>query len=311
MRLPTPMTLVPKVFLSVAMVGICGCASTFDVDGALAVAPYSIAENGLIVVEARVNDQGPFNFALDTGASISFLFDELTNELAIEPVPETSIIVHGAVASGQFPLLNISRLQVEGETWLEPRIVSLPDRTLARTDIDGVLGINFMKRYALGFSARDQVLRLYPPELVRDRAYRGWASVPLRPANIRDSGETLYFFEININERNVRALFDLGATTNMINWPAADQIGIVRMNMDPDALIAGAIDSAQVVAEFTARGVRAGGIRWRNQQFLIADLSIFSVLDHEDSPLAIVGTGLFNRRDFVIDFVRNRLLVEY
>jgi len=311
MRPQTRMRLGPKVLFSVASVGICGCASTFDVDGALAVAAYRIEQNGLIVIEARVNDRGPFTFALDTGASISFLFDELTNELAIEPVPESSILVHGAVASGEFPLLDISHLQVEGETWHEPRLVSLPDRTLASTDIDGVLGIDFMKRYAVGFSTRDRVLRLYPRELVRDRAYRGWASVPLRPANIRESGETLYFFRININERNVPALFDLGATANMINWPAADHIGMVRINMDPDALISGALDSAQVVGEFTARRMRAGGLRWRNQQFMIADLRIFSVLDHEDSPLAIVGTGLFNQRDFVIDFVRNRLLVEY
>ncbi len=52
-----------------------------------------------------------------------------------------------------------------------------------------------------------------------------------------------------------------------------------------------------------------GGVRWEDEDFLIADLDIFSTLTGDDEPLAILGSALFNQRDFVIDFVRNRLLV--
>ena len=41
-----------------------------------------------------------------------------------------------------------------------------------------------------------------------------------------------------------------------------------------------------------------------------SDLEIFKTLQQGDSPLVILGSGLFNQRDFVIDFVRNRLLVK-
>jgi hypothetical protein len=42
---------------------------------------------------------------------------------------------------------------------------------------------------------------------------------------------------------------------------------------------------------------------------LIADLEIFETFMLGDSPAAILGASLFTRRDFFIDFVRSRLLV--
>ena len=51
------------------------------------------------------------------------------------------------------------------------------------------------------------------------------------------------------------------------------------------------------------------GILWRNEEFTVADTEIFTVLSQGDSPLAILGFGFLSQRDFVIDFVRNRLLV--
>ena len=75
-----------------------GCAGMLDEDGALATVPYEINENKGIVVEARVNGQGPFAFTLDTGASISVVFDDLSNELGLEPV-SGSVIVTGDLRS--------------------------------------------------------------------------------------------------------------------------------------------------------------------------------------------------------------------
>jgi hypothetical protein len=82
--------------------------------------------------------------------------------------------------------------------------------------------------------------------------------------------------------------------------------------VDPrgDELLSGVFESTPVVAQFEAKEVTTAGIRWRNEVFLIADLEVFATLQQGDSPLVILGSGLFNQRDFVIDFVRNRLLVK-
>jgi len=299
-----------KGLLVAATLVLCACASTLDQDGALAVSPYHIAKGGRIVVEARVNDQGPFRFALDTGSSISVIFDKLRKQLEPESATEESVIIHGLVTSGEFPILNISRLDVGRETWADARIVALPGETAAAARIDGILGIDFLRRYAVGFSVEDRVVHLYPPDLVRDRSYRGWASVPLEHVNIGERGAVLYFFDVEIAGRKVPALFDLGAGQNLINWPGARSLDLVPTEQEGEEIVSGALESTPVIAEFIAREVNTASIRWRDEQFLVADLEIFETVQRADSPFAILGSGLFRQRDFVIDFVRNRVLVK-
>jgi len=289
---------------------VCGCASVLDKEGALAIAPYTIEENGRIVIEARVNDQGPFDFALDTAASISAVFDELRYELELEPVPGKLAIIHGVVATGEYPLLENDRIEIGQEDWTNARIVSLPGDTSASTAIDGVLGVDFLRKYAVGFSTRERVIRFYPPHLVARRAYRGWASVPLEARSIGESDAAVYLFEIEIDGRRLPAIFDLGAGLNLMNWPAAQKLGIDPTKLRDDELVFGAIESAPVAARLDADEVITGRIRWRNEKFLIADLEVFSVLMPGGRPAAILGAGFFTQRDFVIDFVRSRLLVK-
>ena len=286
-----------------------GCAAVLELDGALAIAPYHIEESGRIVVEARVNGQGPFDFALDTGASISAVFDELRSKLELEPIPGVTVIIHGAVASGKFPLLDVGRLEVGREVWPDPRIVSLPDRTAAGYSIAGVLGIDFLRRYAVGFSNRDRVVRLFPPDLVARRSYRGWASIPLDPEPIGESGAALYFIDIEIDGWEIRALFDLGAGSNMINWPGARMLSRALPRSRDDELFSGALETTPIVAQLSTQKVTTAGIRWRNEVFSIADLDVFDAFRLRDSPAAILGAGLFMQRDFIIDFARSRLLV--
>lgn len=288
----------------------CGCASVLDEDGALAIAPYTIEEKGRIVVEARVNDQGPFDFALDTAASISVVFDELRYELGLEPVPGKLAIIHGAVATGEYPLLDIDRIEVGREDWTDARIVSLPGDTLAGASIDGVLGVDFLRRYAVGFSTREHIIRLYPPHLVAGRSYRGWASIPLEAETIGESGAAVYFFEIEIDGRKMPAVFDLGAGLNLMNWQAVKSLGVAPADLRDDDLFSGALESTPVVARLNVKEVTTASIRWRDEVFSIGDLEVFSILMPGDGPAAILGAGFFTQRDFVIDFVRNRLLVK-
>ena len=287
-----------------------GCAGMLDEDGALATVPYEINENKGIVVEARVNGQGPFAFTLDTAASISVVFDDLSNELGLEPVSGSVIVIHGLVASGEFPLLNVDQLSVGSEIWGDPVIVSMPGDTFARTGIDGILGVDFLRRYAVGFSTEDRVIRLYPPDRIDGRSYRGWTSVPLELLTVGDTRTALYFFEIEVGGVRMPAVFDLGASLNMMNWSAARSLGLDPVELAGDDQVTGAIDSTPIVARIRAREVTTGSIRWKNEAFIIAELEIFSTLMQSATPSAILGAGLFTQRDFIIDFTRNRLLVK-
>ena len=304
------MTTDRRILGLVSVFALSGCATVLDEDGALAITPYAIEEHGRIIIEARVNDEGPFAFALDTAASISVVFDNLRNELELGVVPGRAVIIHGSVASDTYPLLNIDRLEVGNEAWVDPRIASMPGETGATVNIDGVLGVDFLRRYAVGFSTRDRVLRLYPPDLVTRRSYRGWASVPLELEHIGEGGAALYFLEIELGGQKIPAVFDLGAGLNLLNWAAARSLGIVPTDLRDDEVLSGAIDTVPVVAHVMIDEVTTGRIRWRNEEFTIADLKIFETIMHGFAPCAILGVGLFNQRDFIIDFARGRLLVK-
>ncbi len=225
-------------------------------------------------------------------------------------LPGVAVVIHGIVASGQFPLLEVDSLVIGAERWDDARMAGLPGDTDAGLDIDGILGVDYLQRYAVGFSTRDRAIRLYPPELVSQRNYRGWTSVPLRPDFVGDSGAALYFLELIISGRKIPAVFDLGAGVNVVNQAAADILGLKRVRLRKPDILSGAIDSARVVARFKADEVTAGHLRWYYEEFLIADLEIFATLMHADTPFALVGAGLFTKRDFIIDFNRRRLLVK-
>ena len=298
-----------KILGFAAFLALPGCAGVLDLDDALALVPYHIEGEGRIVVEVRINGHGPYDFVLDTAASISAVFDNVRDELVLEPVPGKWVIVHGAVASGKHSLLDIDRLELGTESWVAPRIVSLPGETAAGDSIDGVLGVDFLRRYAIGFSTRDRAIRLYPPNLVARRSYRGWASVPLKAELIGESGAAVYFIDVEIDGWAITAVFDLGAGFNLINWPGARSLGISARALKKKGLLSGALESSREVARLAAGEVTTASIRWRNEVFSVADVEIFETLLLHNRPAAILGASLFTQRDFVIDFIRNRLLV--
>ena len=290
---------------------LCACANVLDQSAALATAPYTIEDGGRIIIEAEVNDRGPFEFALDTAASIPVIFDEPRTTLELQALEGQEVIIHGAVASGRFPLIRAARISIGPEVWSKARIAAMPRPAQMRSNIDGILGIDFLRRYAVGFSNHYRLVRLYAPGLLRHQSYQGWAAIPLSPQRVGSSAASLYFFNIGILRHQIRSIFDLGAGLNVLNWKAARSIGVMPTTYGFEAgdPVVGIMEATPKVSMLKAEKVTTGNVSWHNEKFAIVDLAIFETLELSDGPAAIVGAGMFTQRDFIIDFVRNRLLV--
>ncbi|MBT8087725.1 MAG: aspartyl protease family protein [Gammaproteobacteria bacterium] len=299
-----------KALILLAALLMSGCASVLDENGALAMVPYKINDDGFIVIEASVNQQGPFSLALDSGATISSIFDPLRDELGLDAVPGKRAIVHGAVAKGEFQVLDVERIAIGNEQWIRPRVVSLPGKSLIAGGIEGLLGVDFLRQYAVSFSATERVIRLYLPERVEQSAYQGWATIPLRTETIGDTGAALYFFDVEVDGHEISAAFDLGAGLNLMNWAGAKSLGVAPGGYRSKREFSGALDSMPIAARLTSDVVRTANVRWKDEEFSVADLEIFATLGRADRPTAILGVGLFTQRDFIIDLVRNRLLIK-
>ena len=286
-----------------------GCASVFDVDGALAVIPYQINDSGRIIVRAQINEAGSFDFAIDTGASISVLIESAVERADLEYRTDDSILIHGMVGSGRYATATIDSLTVGSEVWADARVAVLPGDTPASTGLDGILGVDFLSRYALGYSSRDRIIRLYPPSLVAERTYKGWSSIRMERLDTKQATGALYTIDIEISGRTIPALLDLGSGANLMNGRALRFIGERLRKRSRESELAGAVEATTVHAELRVRRVKTGNMQWRNKNFLIVDIHVMDILQLDHRPVAIIGSDFFNRRDFVIDFARNRLLV--
>lgn len=297
--------------LLVALFLAAGCADqlVLDDDGALLVIPHEVGSQGHIIVKTMINDHGPYRFALDTGASISVVFDKTREEAGLELRAGEQVLVHGMIGSGHFPLTTVTELKVGKESWRNARLASLPGNRQVPTEIDGILGVDFLSRYAVGVSAEERVVRLYPPELVSNRSYSGWHSIPMRKLQVGDGTAFAYSINLEINKIPIPAILDLGAGFNLMNWRAAGAIRVKPKGAMSRKVIYGAVEDARIVAELDVEKLRVASLHWRHRTFFISKFSIFEVLELENKPAAIVGPAFFKDRDFVIDFVRNRLLI--
>jgi len=286
-----------------------GCAHVLRHESALTIVPYGVQPTGRILVGVTLNGRGPFRFALDTASSGTFVFASAVEQLGLEPSAEPVMTVRGAIASGRFPMVVVERLQLGSEIHEDLALTVLPGDTLATRGIDGILGADFLRRYAVEFSVREHLARLYAPETVAALEYKGFAAIALRPVRVGASVEPVWFFDVDIAGRTLPALFDLGAGLNIINRAAADALELTATREEEAVDFAGAVETGSVLARFDTQSIATGAARWRNEVFLISDLEVFETLGYGDRPLAVLGSGLFTQRDFVVDFVRNRLLI--
>ena len=300
-----------KTGLLVVSILASGCAAPLilDDDNASVVTPLEVGDEGHIIVQATIDGHGPFRFVLDTGASISVIFDTTREQAGLASAEGTQVVIQGMVGAGTFPMMTIAELKIGSESWTNARVALLPADNSASGQIDGILGIDFLRRYAVGVSPRDEVVRLYPPRLVSERSYRGWTSIPMQDLQIGKGDATVYTIALHISEIEIQAMLDLGAGSNLMNWHTARAIRVKPRKSGPGSEISGAIETEPVVAELEVDELRIEDILWRNRTFVISDFPIFEALDLEDRLVAIIGPGLFNERDFVIDFERKRMLI--
>ncbi len=298
--------------LLIALLVLPGCAPqlVLEEDGALAVVSHEVTESGHIVVETMLNGIGPFDFALDTGSSISVVFDRARAEAAIEPAGDTTVTVLGMTGTGTFPIARVARLGVGSEIWEHARVALLPDTGPVAENVHGILGLDFLARYAVWYSQQERVLRFYPKELVAERYYAGWTSIPLYELAVGDANVTMFAFDIYIDTQRIRTVFDLGATVNLMNRRAARELGIATRRPRDATDVWGAIGHTADYTELIVMNLQVANRNWRRRIFLVGDFAIFNALDVGDESVALAGTNFFKARDFIIDFTRMRLLVK-
>lgn len=233
----------------------------------------------LILVPVTVNDEGPFDFILDTGAGTSLLSTGLANKLNVKITGSKE----GQSAGGKVSvsLARIDSLAV-GETRLPNIDVGIVDLShIGKTigaQIDGDLGYNFIRHFRITIDYRKLEIRFEDPKRVEQFGNAPLTEIPMRLAN---PAKPLILVDVYANGRGpFQFAIDTGTSTSAIKPELARQLGVTSSPIG-----AATTGGAQVaVTAGTLASFQVGGARIENSSVVVADF--FAMLSE------VVGTKL-------------------
>ena len=122
------------------------------------------AGGAAIVVPVRLNDKGPYDFVLDTGATLTCLDAALADELSLGNVP--GVLGQGATlgSSGPIALRKLDSISIGEARSTDVTVCTLDLANIREVglDVDGLLGLNVLKAYRMTLDFKRNVLSLQP-----------------------------------------------------------------------------------------------------------------------------------------------------
>jgi predicted aspartyl protease len=251
----------------------------------------------LILVPVGVNDHGPFDFILDTGAGTSLLSSELATQLGVEIVGTKE----GQTAGGKVSvsLAKVDSLAV-GAAKLDDVDVAVVDLShLGRTvgaKIDGDVGYNFLKHFRVTIDYRVGEIRFDDAKRIESFGHTAKTEVPIRLAN---PAKPLILVDVHLNGRGpFQFAIDTGTSTTVLTPQAAQQLGVETSPVDPVTTgSAGVSASAGHLRSF-----QVGGARIDSMPVIVADF--FDALSSAVGAKldGIVGYNFLRNYKVVIDY---------
>jgi hypothetical protein len=156
-------------------------------------------------------------------------------------------------------------------------------------------------------------LKLLPPGEDSARAYAGWSQAQLTPRPLKKFSIQFWYLNTRFNGERLTALFDLGAGMTLMNWDAAERLGVHKVrfaaNGPPPEELQDVLGKKAPAVRIEGMEVRLTGQSWNKQLVIVADAPVFGYFDLEELPAAIVGPALLGDNSLAIDFAGQHLYV--
>jgi predicted aspartyl protease len=300
----------------VLSLGVLLCA-TAAAAADLASLPYRIGADGRVSTDVFLNGRGPFNFVLDTASSRTMLFEHLRQELGLMPSSTDKLTVYamndiGTAVPVKPGALGLDKQTINGLTMgVLPDDVTPPDGTQGA---DGILGMDALSHYFLVMDHDALQVKLMDPGDPGAAAYRQWPSERLTPYQARDMDITFWWMHAKFGGKAVTALLDMGSGITMLNWEAAEQLGLRRADFlkDKDKVpqdLRDALGTLEPVVLVKGLSIQVDDHKFLDQTVIVANAKVFQYFGLDDRPAAIVGPALLRSNSLAIDFGKRRIYI--
>ena len=188
-------------------------------------------ENPVILVPVHVDDKGPYEFILDTGASHCLLSRELSEGLGLQPEIEKQAM--GAGGPVKLAFAHVASMAV-GSTRQYNLQVAITDElkrigAAIRSRVDGDLGFEFLKDFSLTIDYRVGAIHFTPP--LADRSSPSANSIPFKLAAPH---KPLVLVQVTVNGQGpFQFALDTGASRTMLASDLAGELGIEAIEDTP------------------------------------------------------------------------------
>jgi predicted aspartyl protease len=273
--------------------------------------PYRLDSQGRLITEVYIDGQGPFSFLIDTASSCSLIFEHVRARLGLSRSQPGRFMVYGINDVADAVPVKPKELRLAGETVSGPTLAVLP--TVYSDGPDGVLGVDVLARYFVVLDRENMLLKLLPPGEGSVRGFRGWARAELLQRPFKTFAIEFWYLRTRINGRSLTALFDMGASITIMNWQAAERLGVRKARFThygpPPEMLQDVLGKNAPALRMDDLRISISGKEWRKQTAIIADAPVFDYFDLEEGPAVIVGPGLLRDTSLAIDFTGKRLYV--
>lgn len=254
---------------------------------------------GRIIVPVMVNRQGPFLFALDTGANRTVLTPRLIALLGLQSTDDDNVIMQGATGSAVVPTALIERVAVGDVALVQQQLPVV--RELA--GIDGILGVDALgaKRVMVDFKTGRIDIR-------NARFEEPIAGAARIAAQLRFG--RLMVVDAYVDRVRVKAVIDTGSQSTLGNAALHTALFVHAHSSAPGALIdvLGETQAMQQGERKTVADITVGDVHAEHFNIVFGDFYVFSLWDLDRRPALVIGMDLIGKLDaLVVDYQRSEV----
>jgi predicted aspartyl protease len=254
-----------------------------------------------MTVPVFVNGQGPFQFAIDTGADRTVISTELAKQLALPEAGKARLHAMGGQAMVQ--IVALDRIQISNRTLRNLRVAALPSRNLGA---DGLIGIDSLKGQRMVMDFVANTLKVEPSDAAEPAATND-GSLIVVTAQTR-LGQ-LVMVDADANGQKIWVVVDSGAQNSVGNIRLRQLL--LRRNPATEIKPVEMFDvlGRSTLADYTiVKNLRIGGIKLQNPAIAFVDAHPFKLFGLSRRPSMLLGMeGLRLFRRVSVDFASRKV----